>query len=195
MTKTRNRKQAGSPSPALEPPAPGAEPTEAQSRLPSASSPLRFNYRRASAETAATQTLHKRRHPPVRRWKLVRLANHGRVDVVGESNYQAALAEITGRRDFSEVQYECMAILIPEPRNPHDANAIRVEIKRRKVGYFSREDAAVYSPYLRRLAQHGKLACCEAFISGRGEGPDTLTNNMGVFLSISPPGPELLATT
>jgi hypothetical protein len=61
------------------------------------------------------------------------------------------------------------------------------------VGYLSRQDAVNYGPYLRQLAKHGKLPCCQALISGRAQGSQT--QNMGVFLYIPPPGPELLLKT
>jgi hypothetical protein len=151
---------------------------------------LRFQYRRAVIQAAPARAPTQRRRLTGTSWKLVRLANHGRVAVVGESFYQPALIAITGRHEWKEVQKQCTAILLLEPRNPHDPNAVRVEIKRQLVGYLSRADAVSYGPYLRRLARFRRLPCCEALISGRGPGSET--QHMGVFLYISAPGPELL---
>jgi hypothetical protein len=150
----------------------------------SASVDLRFNFRRTPTDGS---------HKPetTRRWRLVRLDNEGCVDVVGESNYQPALEAITGREDWVEVRHECTAVLVLEPSNPYDPNAVRVEIKGRLVGYLSRADAVSYGPYLRELAKDRRLPCCQALISGRGQGSQT--RNMGVFLYMAPPGPELLA--
>jgi HIRAN domain len=121
----------------------------------------------------------------------VRLTDNGCVAVVGESFYQPALIAITGRHEWKDVQHPCTAILILEPSNPHDPNAVRVEIKSQLVGYLSRADAISYGPYLRRLARFHRLPYCQALISGRGPGSDT--QHMGVFLYMAPPGPELLA--
>jgi hypothetical protein len=151
---------------------------------------LRFQYRRAVIQAVTAPAPRQRRRLAVRPWKLVRLADHGRVAVVGESFYQPALIAITGRQEWTEIQHQCTAILVLEPHNPHDPNAVRVEIKRRLVGYLSRADAVSYGPYLRRLARFRRLPCCEALISGRGPGSET--QHMGVFLYMSAPGPELL---
>ena len=124
--------------------------------------------------------------PEVRsEWSLIRLANAGRVEVVGESHYQPALQTITGRRGWTDILCECSATLVPEPTNPYDANAVRVEIQGQTVGYLSRGDAAGYSPHLRQLAARQHRVCCDAVIAGRGPGSDT--KNMGVFLHIPPP--------
>lgn len=173
-----------------------AEVTEASSSIPkasevseSASLGLRFNFRRAPTE--GPQAPRKRDRVPSRRWRLVRLESRGCVDVVGESNYQPALRAITGRREWVEVRHECTAVLVLEPTNPYDPNAVRVEIKGQLVGYLSRQDAIGYGPYLRRLASDRQLPCCQALISGRGPGSET--QNMGVFLYLAPPGPELVS--
>jgi hypothetical protein len=120
----------------------------------------------------------------------VALENDGCVPVVGESFYQPALVAITGRHDWTEVRHPCTAVLVLEPSNPHDPNAVRVEIGKQLVGYLSRTDAISYGPYLRRLARFHRLPCCQALISGRG--PDSDTQHMGVFLYMSAPGPRLL---
>lgn len=123
-------------------------------------------------------------------WSLIRLPDGDRVNVVGESHYQPALQRITGRREWVETVYECVAVLVPEPTNPHDPHAVRIEVQGELVGYLSREDATRYVPYLRRLAEQRQLACCQAVIAGRGQGSETA--NMGVFLHIAAPGPDLV---
>lgn len=64
-------------------------------------------------------------------------------DIVGESHYQTALAALAGPKNPEGVRYECVAELIPDPENPYDANAIRVEIDGRLVGHLARAQAAV----------------------------------------------------
>ncbi|MBX5470805.1 MAG: hypothetical protein IRZ21_13030 [Thermoleophilaceae bacterium] len=108
-----------------------------------------------------------------------------RVEVVGESHYQQALRSICGREAWTEVRHECVALLVPEPTNPHDPNAVMVQIDGKLVGYLSRADAVAYRPTLRPLAAQGKAAACHAVIAGRG--PGSRTSNLGVFLHLPPP--------
>jgi hypothetical protein len=75
------------------------------------------------------------------------------LEIVGESNYQDALWRICGGRPGSRVQYQVVALLVPEPDNPHDPNAICVHIDGHRVGYLSRGTAVEYGPGLYRLMQ------------------------------------------
>jgi hypothetical protein len=95
------------------------------------------------------------------------------VNVAGESHYQDALHEITAGQD----RLETTAALIPEPTNPHDPNAVRVEIDSRLVGYLPRAAALAYGPLVKEPAERGRTAVCEAMVSGR-EGL------FGVFLKL-----------
>lgn len=107
---------------------------------------------------------------------------HGRelINVAGESHYQDALRAITR----GEPRLNTDAALIPEPDNPHDPNAIRVEIDGRKVGYVPRSKAEAYGPVVREPAERGRTAVCEAMISGRD-------GIYGVFLKLPVVGAEL----
>lgn len=69
---------------------------------------------------------------------------------------------------------------MPEPSNPHDANAVRVEIDGRLVGYLPRAAAVAYGPVVRAPAERGRTAVCGAMVAGRG-------GVLGVFLRL----PEL----
>lgn len=66
------------------------------------------------------------------------------IEVVGESYYQDALWHAVGGRTSEYLRVTTEAVLVPEPDNPHDQNAISVWISGMRVGYFSREDAAEY---------------------------------------------------
>lgn len=66
------------------------------------------------------------------------------VEVVGESRYQAALEEIAGGRSAHSANVRRRALLVREPHNPHDPNAVRVEIDGHLVGYLSRTDARAF---------------------------------------------------
>ena len=100
---------------------------------------------------------------------------HGRelINVAGESHYQDALHEITQ----DEQRLETTAALIPEPTNPHDPNAVKVEIDGKLVGYLPRQAAIDYGPLVKEPAERGRTAVCEAMIAGRG-------GVLGVFLKL-----------
>jgi len=109
--------------------------------------------------------------PPVGRSK---------VEVVGEGSYQGTLEQMAGGRtvDGPRVR-DHMALLLPEPTNPYDTNAVRVLLvpattgATAKVGYLSREDAVRYRAVIDRLAAAGRVMACRASIKGgwdRGSG-------------------------
>lgn len=71
------------------------------------------------------------------------------IEVVGESRYLENLKSIA--RDDNQgdgVDLVRTAYMVPEPRNPNDRNAVRVDIGERPVGYLRRELAAALSPAL-----------------------------------------------
>lgn len=81
--------------------------------------------------------------------------------MVGEASYQPALSKICGgKREFS-AKKQCKAILVPEPTNPEDPNAISVIIDRRLVGYLAREHAIEYHQHI-----GPKASSCDAKIVG-----------------------------
>ena len=96
--------------------------------------------------------------------------------MAGESHYQDALHAIAGSSD-GEVRFDTTAALVPEPSNPHDANAVRVEIDGRLVGYLPRAAAVAYGPLVRAPAERGRTAVCDAMVAGRG-------GMLGVFLRL-----------
>jgi hypothetical protein len=83
------------------------------------------------------------------------------IPVVGESHYQDTIEEVCGGRTPEGADRECEAELIPEDDNRYDANAVRVEIDGRTVGYLARPDAVDY----RRLHRR-RLMRCPAVIRG-----------------------------
>lgn len=87
-------------------------------------------------------------------------------EVVGENSYQPALKAIAGdkRRDYEAIPVR--AILIPEDSNPHDKNAVRVDVDSMTVGYLSRANAKRYRAALAKT-EHGLVpAECAAAITG-----------------------------
>jgi HIRAN domain len=76
----------------------------------------------------------------------VLLSGRHDLEVVGESHYQDALWRVAGGRRTERVRVETQAMLVREPDNPHDANAISVRIDGATVGYLCRDDARSYLP-------------------------------------------------
>jgi hypothetical protein len=89
---------------------------------------------------------------------------HGFVAVVGESHNQDVLRALAGKLGSDGV---FTARLVPEPHNPHDANAVAICVDGdlAKVGYLAREVAKTYHPILARRAEP---VTCPARLTGVG---------------------------
>jgi Protein of unknown function (DUF4236)/HIRAN domain len=108
-----------------------------------------------------------------------------RYEVVGESHYQTELAAIVGGRTEDSASHECAAVLVPEPNNPYDPNAIYVCIGGHKVGYLARDCAVSFGM---ALAQEGYgEASCRALIVGGWDRGKNDQGSFGVKLDIALP--------
>jgi hypothetical protein len=108
------------------------------------------------------------------------------VAVVGESNYQAAIRRVCGANRGEAVRFDCVAVLVSEPENRFDPNAVMVFVDGGgKVGYLSRDDALDYQPAVQTAADAGFAISCPAHVAGRGREGET--TNLGVFLKLPPP--------
>ena len=59
------------------------------------------------------------------------------------------------------------AVLLPEPTNAFDPNAIRVVAEGADtIGYLSKEDAVHYAPAFELLARHDRVGTCRAQLTG-----------------------------
>jgi hypothetical protein len=85
------------------------------------------------------------------------------VDVVGESHRQDALERIAGARTDLGKHHPVGTTLRCDPKNEHDANAIRVECMGQLLGYIPRATAALLAPPLNR---HGGVAEAVGVIVG-----------------------------
>lgn len=104
----------------------------------------------------------------------------------GESYRQDDLWHLVGGFSADRIRCDVTAVLVPEPENLHDPNAIKVLIDGRHVGYLSREDAVIYLPGLRRLtASHSSPIALSGQIVGGGQREDGL-GMLGVFLDHDP---------
>lgn len=109
------------------------------------------------------------------------------VEVVGESNYQPALEDLCRGRTPDGADAYFTAVLVPERDNPHDYNAVRVEIEGNVVGYLPRPFAKTYRGELKTLRLADTPLACKAKVTGGWDrGPDD-RGHFGVRLDISLP--------
>jgi hypothetical protein len=118
----------------------------------------------------------------------VLLAGDETLEVVGESHRQEELWRIVGGRRAEYVRLDIHAVLVPNPHNPYDPNAIEVRINGSLVGYLSREDATHYRPGLVHVMQanEGQLVALNGVICGGGPREDARIGFLGVFLDHDP---------
>jgi hypothetical protein len=114
--------------------------------------------------------------------------NGGReLEVVGESHYQGALERAAGGRAPGGVDFEVVATLVPEPKNPHDRNAIAIQVNGETVGYLARAVAVRYQPVVRRLADAGQVGQCNARIVGGWDRGSRDRGSFGIWLDLATP--------
>jgi rubrerythrin len=106
------------------------------------------------------------------------------LEVVGESFHQETLWALAGGRSGDRVDCPIRAVLVPEPDNPVDPNAVMVLIEGNCVGHLSRDDAAAYLPGLQSLMAKGPVGL-EGVIVGGGRRNDGI-GFLGVFLDHDP---------
>jgi len=109
---------------------------------------------------------------------VLQLPGDGRQRVVGEHFYQAALQRIcrgkrvprAGEAGCWEDSLPVAARLVAEHGNPHDRDAVRVDVQGAAVGHLPREDAALLHRYLAAVQVAGRHAECEGRIVIAGNG-------------------------
>lgn len=116
--------------------------------------------------------------------EIIRLTKGGFFEVVGEAQFQDALETICGGRDVFSAEHQCQAILIPEPNNPVDPNAVQIVIDRKVVAYLARQHAIEYHQHIGMRA-----SICDAKIVGGWDDGDTV-GHFGVKLKIKWPPKE-----
>lgn len=98
-----------------------------------------------------------------------RFDDHRRVRVVGDAYHQPALASVTGGATGDGARYECEAELMREPDNAHDAHAVMVVVKGKRVGYLQKGTARRLGKRLRAFEEARKRHSYTLLI--RGDGP------------------------
>lgn len=126
---------------------------------------------------------------------LLRLSADGRVPVVGESFYQPAIfAAARGRVAHGgfENALDATAVLVPDPENPHDESAVRVDVLLEggtaTVGHLARDICAAYQKSLLLAVGRQGAGWCLAKIMGGG------SRYYGVHLHLAT-DPETVAFT
>lgn len=109
------------------------------------------------------------------------------VQVVGEDHHQEALSAICGGRSESGHSLPTTAVLVMEPDNPYDSNAIAVLAGGQPVGYLGRDDALAYRPILEALEKRGQVGACQAEIRGGWDRGGGDTGHFGISLDLGPP--------
>jgi len=110
------------------------------------------------------------------RSRIRRLSTAGRVAVVGEAHYQDAIAEVARHASTHTLDdaVPATAVLVPEPANRIDHQAVRVDLLRGDgsaitAGYLRGDQASDYQPLLLQLADRGEVGSCPARIMGGGQ--------------------------
>lgn len=91
------------------------------------------------------------------------------VEVAGETFHIAGIKKVFRGRGLpiaargSEVT-DAVCVLVPEPWNPHDSNAVAVAIEGQQVGHLPADVASDYAASLSDLARAGRLVTGEARI-------------------------------
>lgn len=116
------------------------------------------------------------------------------VEVVGESFHQDALWDAVGSRAPLEGRrHHARALLVREPANEHDSNAIAVYVALNAhfepVGHLPRDVAPDYGPDFEVLEVRGyRAGACDAVIVGGGPDGDRGTTYLGIWLHLDHPG-------
>lgn len=95
------------------------------------------------------------------------------VQVAGESFHQAAISAVEARRSPGS---PLIAVLVPDPANAYDPNALAVYVNEQHVGFLPRDIAWRMRPALADFshAHGGCLVACAADIRGHDVGPQVV---------------------
>jgi hypothetical protein len=114
----------------------------------------------------------------------IELFGHRDLPIAGTSHRQQILARIAGEALRKGEHVAFTALIVPEPDNPHDPNAIAVVADGQgPIGYFARRDALRYKAMAEELIRRNAIGVCEAFLTGGWNDQATI----GVRLEIEEP--------
>jgi hypothetical protein len=108
--------------------------------------------------------------------------------IAGEASYTDALRALAGPVCDEGYCFGAAVMLVREPRNPYDANAIRAEVEGQLVGYLRRQLAAEFATPLDN-------ASCRSFgVAGVIRGGSSSARNLGCHVWLDrrvTPGPAI----
>lgn len=105
-------------------------------------------------------------------------------EVVGESHYQEALSLIAGGRNEKGSDLEVDVRLLPEPGNPYDANAVRVEVAGNLVGYLDRHAAQRFRAGCATLFGSVCECACAGVVRGGWYRDEEDQGSFGIWLDV-----------
>jgi hypothetical protein len=88
------------------------------------------------------------------------------VDCVGEGHHHDGIKAVLGK----DKRTEGVAVLLPEPTNPHDRNAVGVYIDRHKVGHLPQDQARALHKQIRERMGAGEVISVQAEVINHGRG-------------------------
>lgn len=109
-------------------------------------------------------------------------------NIVGTSFYQDALQKVAGDHTGKMARVRTIAHLVPDPKNPHDDKAVRVDIAGHTVGHLSREDARSFRRRLGAKKIGPNTTTCAAEVWGGNTDRHGKEWGYGVKLDIKPFG-------
>lgn len=86
--------------------------------------------------------------------------------IVGEASYQREIEQIAGPKTEDGHDLKATATLTPEPTNPYDSKAVRVDIAGLRVGYIAKTQTARHHTALAKAGLKGQAVQCDARIIG-----------------------------
>jgi len=108
--------------------------------------------------------------------------------IAGTSFYQPALKKIAGDHGAQIARVNTVAQLVPDPDNPYDNKAVRIDIRGMTVGHLSREDARSFRRRLGAKKMGMVTTTCDAEVWGGNSDRHGKEWGYGVKLDIKPFG-------
>lgn len=120
-----------------------------------------------AAERLTSNNLPEREKATRTGYLLLGADGHPNTEVAGEFARMDSIHKTIGRKPKKDEEIECtdlIAALVPEPTNPHDRNAVMVQINAQHVGSLEKEVAALYVSAIRDVWDSGHVAATGARI-------------------------------
>lgn len=90
------------------------------------------------------------------------------LNAVGESYYEDALRYVVGVIEGATADFRCDAALVPYDTNPHDANAVAVQVDGLTIAHLGRHDAEAHRKALTVAGTPGARTMRPMLIAGGG---------------------------